>query len=342
MDHERYRELLQLAISDEISAGEMSTLRDHLTECDTCRAEFHELRQLMTVLGEGGTAEPSEQMLWQTRRRLSETIRQESPAQPALPRTTQDVAPMVSGPLAERGSSLSPGGLVRGWMDWMRGYRLAFSGATAIAIGVFIGYVSFGGGTVEQATTSAPPGANNYEALGRPDIANVRFVGTSAPSGEIEIHYDLVRPVRLRAGLDDARMQRMLAYALLNEENTGVRLQAVNAFATAASRTGDGDVKRALIEALTTDPNAGVRRESFRVLQQLTFDDDIKNACLYVLTNDRNPGMRVAAINLLARATQEGDLAGGEIYNTLRTQLGDDDLLRAKTTAFIQEDNGNE
>lgn len=341
MDHEQYRELLQLAISDEISRDEMTSLRDHLTECDTCRAEFNELRQLMTVLGDGGTTEPSEQMLWETRRRLFETIRQESPVESALARTTQDVAPMVPGPLAGRGTSLSPGGLLSGWTGWMRGYRLAFSGATAIAIGVFIGYLSFGRGNARPMAGNVPAAAN-HEAIGNPDIANVRFVDTGSAGGELEVQYDLVRPVRLRAGLDDVRMQRMLAYALLNEENAGVRLKAVNAFAEGATRSRDEEVKVALIEALTTDPNPGVRRESLRVLQQMPFDDDVKNACLYVLTNDRNPGMRVASISLLARATQEGDIVGGEIYSELKSQLGDDDLLRANTAAFIQEDDDAE
>lgn len=341
MNHERFKNLLQLAVADEISADEMSTLRDHLTECDACRSEFNELRQLMTVLGEGGVAEPSEQMLWETRRRLFETIRQESPAQSALPRTTQDVAPTVSGPMAGRGSSLSPGGLTHGWMNWLRGYRLAFSGATAIAIGVFIGYVSFGRSGAQQTALSPVPTAS-HEALGNPDIANVRFVNADAPGGEMEIHYDLVRSVRLRAGVNDEHMQRMLAYALLNEENAGVRLQAVNAFAASTPQARDNDVKVALIEALTTDPNPGVRRESLRVLQTLPFDTDIKNACLLVLTNDSNPGLRVASIGLLARATREGDLVGGEIYDELKSQLGNDDLLRANTAAFIQEDNDAE
>jgi hypothetical protein len=224
-------------------------------------------------------------------------------------------------------------------MGWFRGFRLALSGAAAIAVGIFIGYLAFGRDVTPQAVSSFDGGSIEGE-LGGPDIANVRFVDWNSRDGQIELQYDLIRPVRLRSTVEDDRVQRVLAHALLNEDNPGVRLQAIDALdARGATREHGEDVKLALISSLKSDPNAGVRREALRVLQDLAFDDEIKEACLYVLANDENPGMRVASINLLSGARLAGYPVGRDVYDfvnqTLETK--DDPMLRARSTAFIEE-----
>ena len=337
MNHEKYRELLQLAIIEEISGEAMKSLTDHLSECDMCRAEFNELRQLTTTIAESGAPEPSERMLWETRRRLFEANLREPSMQSGLARVTQGVAPAVSSPSTGQGS-FSPGFLTRGWSGWFQGFRWALSGAAAVVVGLLIGYVAFGRG-VPQSTPVAANWEQYGHEIGPVDVSNVRFVETASPTGEIEIQYDLTRPVRLRAAVDDQRMQRMLAYALLNGENDGVRLQAINAVGAGKTTARGRDIKQALIEAMTSDPNAGVRKQSLDVLSQFPFDEDIKNACFSVLADDRNPGMRVAAINLLAAAAQKGDVVGPEIYDRLRNQFQDERYLRTSSGAFIQEAN---
>ena len=149
----------------------------------------------------------------------------------------------------------------------------------------------------------------------------------------------MVRPVRLRASVGDSRMQRVLAHALLTEDNPGVRLRAIEALDVRTTGVVDEQVKLALIDALKTDPNAGVRSQSLRALQNLPFDQDIRDASLYVLANDDNPGMRVAAINSLSTATLAGHHMGKDVYELLRAtlQTKDDPLLRARSRAFIEE-----
>lgn len=334
MSHDNFREWLHLAIAEEISDDQMSSLKEHLTQCDSCRAEFHELRQMKTVLGESGTVEPSEQMLWDARERLFDKIRQEVSPQSVLARVTQHVTPAVADSSTGYRSTASPARV--GWQNWFSGFRLALSGAAAVVAGVFVGYLAFGRSAVSQPQGGAPFVQQDH-AMGSPEITNVRFVKTDEASDELEVRYDLVRPVRLRAVAEDTRMQRMLTHAMVNSENPGVRLQAIHALDGSPQPANNGDVKNALIEAVTSDPNAGVRRQSLLVLQGFPFDDDIKQACLDVLSNDRNPGLRVAAINTLSQAAMDGHVDGPEILDIIKPQLQEDTYLRKASSAFGED-----
>jgi hypothetical protein len=337
MNHKNYKEWLQLSLAGELSSEESHLLREHLAGCDECRAEHDELQRLLSKLGESGAREPSERLLWEARQDLFDMIRKESLTASILTRLTQGVAPSVSG---SRGGprSTSPGFLHGGWMGWFSGSRLALSGAAAIAVGIFIGYLAFGKGVSPQTVSPFENGTVDGD-IGGPDIANVRFVDWDSRGGQIELQYDLIRPVRLRTNVEDDRVQRVLAHALLTEDNPGVRLKAIDALDARTTRAHGPDVKLALISSLKSDPNAGVRREALRVLQDLPFDSEIKDACLYVLANDENPGMRVASINLLSGARLAGYPVGQDVYEfvneTLKEQ--DDPLLRARSTAFIEE-----
>ncbi len=338
MNHKDFKEWLQLSIAGELTHEQDNLLREHLAGCDDCRAEHDELQRLLSHLGESGAREPSERLLWEARQDLFDAIREESLTESILTRLTQGVAPSVSGSRGGPHSTYSPG-FLHGWMGWFRGFRLVLSGAAAIVVGIFIGYLAFGKGVTPQAVSPFVSGAIDGE-LGGPDITNVRFVDWDSRNGQIELQYDLIRPVRLRSTVEDDRVQRVLTHALLNEDNPGVRLKAIDALdARGATREHGEDVKLALISSLKSDPNAGVRREALRVLQDLPFDDEIKETCLYVLANDENPGMRIASINLLSGARLDGYPVGQDVYDFVihTLQERDDPLLRARSTAFIEE-----
>jgi hypothetical protein len=338
MNHEDYKEWLQLSIAGELTNEEDKLLRAHLADCEECRAEHEELQQLLSHLGKSGAREPSERLLWEARQDLLDAMREESLTESVLTRLTQGVAPSVSGSRGGPRSTYSPGFVHGGWMGWFRGFRLALSGAAAIAVGILVGYLAFGKGVAPQAVSPFEGGMVDGE-IGGPDIANVRFVDWDTRGGQIELQYDLIRPVRLRTRVEDDRVQRVLAHALLTDDNPGVRLKAINALDVGATREHGEDVKLALINSLKGDPNAGVRREALRALQDLPFDDGIKDACLYVLANDENPGMRLASINLLSGARLAGYPVGQDVYDFVNKTLEekDDPLLRARSTAFIEE-----
>ncbi|UCG51578.1 MAG: HEAT repeat domain-containing protein [Candidatus Latescibacterota bacterium] len=350
MKHDKFKEWIQLAILDEIEADQRRLLDQHLEECAECRTEFEELRHVMTVVGESRAAEPTEQMLREARRRLRETIAQE--AVPVDERLAKEpVASLwrrLTQGMARSGirHTASPTFSTIGRVGWLRGYRVALAGVTAVAVGFLAGYLAFGRmapqpeGVASQgiATESV---AETGQELGPTSYANVRFVDVDPRSGQVKLEYDIVRPVRLRADIEDERVQRMLAYTVLNEENPGVKIQAIQTIDAYVESPEDEQVKTALIQALKTDPSPGVRKHALYVLYKMPFDQAVKDACLYVLANDENPGMRIAAINVLAAATLEGHLPGKEVYDALRAQGSEDDYIRIRSGAFMEEVNGN-
>lgn len=325
MQHERFKELLTLALADELKIDEERELEQHLETCDACRRELAELRRMKLAV-DTSISDPSDRMLRDARRELFEEIRRDE-RKVDLPVRSRSA--IHDGRAREQKPT---------WRGWLEPFRWALPAATTLAAGVFIGYVAFGR-TAPQGVTPAEPALTSTDhELGPAEVSNVRFVDVDSQSGEIELRYDLVRPVRLRANVDDERMQRMLAYALLNDENDGVRLQAISAFDHVPSSSEDNDVKRALIEAMTTDPNPGVRKQSLTVLLKFPFDDDVKNACLQVLANDTNPGMRVAAIDMLAQAAKKGTVDRAELYDLLKRDYKDEAYLMQTTGAIIEEE----
>ena len=182
-----------------------------------------------------------------------------------------------------------------------------------LSLGFLVGYLTFGGApVVSPASQTRPIADGRYTS-----VSDIRFVDTDTDDGEIELVYDLVRPVRLKARTDDARMRKLLVQAILNGGNPGVRLDAINVLETSGRPAPAGDVKQALLGALVSDPNAGVRRRALEVLQKLPFDEDIKNALIFVLAHDDNPGLRVAAMNYLTAFAVDGDIPEKEYRDIL-------------------------
>jgi len=326
MDHRNFKDWIYLAVANELDDDSMNMLAEHVHDCEECRADFDELKQTV-ALANIGAVTPSDRLLIEARKDLQEALFNEPAMTSVLNWTNRPVEPKEK-------QSFN----LREWFSNLAGPKLALGGAAAaIVVGFFAGYLAFGGG--DSIVPSAPtnPFISQAQQNAGSMITNVRFIETDQRTGELEVQYDLVRPVRLRANPEDSRMQQVLSQALLNEQNDGVRLAAINAMEDVAPASRENRVKGALIEAVMSDSNPGVRRQALVALAKFPFDDDIKNACLFVLKNDTNPGMRVGCINLLAQATLAGDVPGNEIYNELEPVFDHDDVLRSRSGVFIQE-----
>jgi anti-sigma factor RsiW len=353
MTHEKYIEWIQLAALGalgELGDENRRILDAHLDGCADCRSEYDELVRLMSLVGAARTAEPTDEMLLEARRNLKQAIHRDTAARDGHPAESLWVR-LVRGLV---GASSPPGGSTfrptAGLARWFQGGfgRVALAGTAAVAVGFFAGYLAFGRLAVQpghEATRTVETGAETWaqsdQELGSPSYENVRFVDVDPRSGQVKIEYDMIRPVRLRANIEDERVQRMLAYTVLNEKNPGVKLQAIQTIDAYVEHPADSEVKKALIQALKTDESPGVRKHALYVLYKMPFDRNIKDACLFVLANDQNPGMRVAAINILAAATLDGLVTGKEVYDVLAEQAGEDDYMRIRQAAFMQEVNGN-
>jgi hypothetical protein len=182
----------------------------------------------------------------------------------------------------------------------------------------------------------------NYQSRNDVAIDNIRFLSTDQKLGEVHFSFDYVKRCEIKGSLDDRDVQRVLAYALDNSENPGIRLKTVGMLDAAASTRSDKEIQGALVRAAKTDDNAGVRREALLSLKKLPFDNGIKDALLFVLQNDRNPGLRVLAINCLAEkaGVSSGNKAvDPKTLNVLKeTSLSDENkYVRLKAAGMLKE-----
>jgi hypothetical protein len=317
MTHNEYRDLLILSASGDIDDDARAVLERHVQTCDRCRKEYDDLRTLHgALIAHRAGIEPDERLLGEARQELRIALRNER---------------------ARR----SP------WFGWFDpgtvapAVRFALGAAFTLAVGFFLGRSLFPPSAVQES-----PGVASLSPAGgvRPEeeetkITNVRFIDHGRGTGEIEFTFDAVTPVRMRGSIDDPKIQKVLTHAMLNEENPGVRLKAVNAINRQEVESQDVETKSALIKAMEMDANVGVRKEALNALRRLPFDGDIKNALLHALMSDSNPGLRVAAINALDSARTSALGVDSDILDVLRKKAETDDnnYIRVKARAVIEE-----
>ncbi len=316
MKHALYKQWIQLSLYDELDADQKRALDAHLGSCGECQAELGALTRFQEIASKRTPPEITENLLEEARRELRAALRVERSRRSRwdwLPTWLELRLPPVA--------------------------RIAFSSGVTLAIGVLIGYALFRDATEESSLPlQRVPAVTQFE-MGETEIAAVKFLDADPVDGEVEFSFEVVRPIRVRGSIYDEQIQRVLARALLNERNPGVRLQTVSAIASTAVSHPDPLVERALIEAMKHDENPGVRKEAMKALRNVRIDEDIKQALLYVLANVTNEGLRIEAINSLSLAAIGEKGVNGELLNVLREKMQSDrnTYIRLRAKALLEE-----
>jgi hypothetical protein len=327
MNHNQFKEWLLLSLYAELSPDDRRELKLHLEVCAECRAELGELKALKQIIGKRKLVEPTEQLLREARRELRVALRVERERRSAF-RILDEFLVNIFSPK----------------------YRLVSGAAGLVGVGIFAGYLLFSPSPLAvRPGVGLDDGAARYSELGDAQITNVRFVDPDASDGQVEFMFEAVKPIRMKGSINDKQIQRVLAHALLNEANPGVRLRTVTALASqialsqlpSGPHVQDEELVDALIEALRYDPNDGVRKEALKVLRTFPMSKRIRDALLFVLMHDNNPGLRVEAIKGMEQAAKRGgDFAVDEhLLNVLRQKIDHDDnnFIRLRAMALLQE-----
>ncbi|MBS4027904.1 MAG: HEAT repeat domain-containing protein [Ignavibacteriales bacterium] len=325
MNHDHYKESLQLLLYDELTVEEKNDIEQHLQKCPECRKELEQLQKFHTTLSSQKFIEPDSQLLREARQELRYSLKH-SPPRESL------------------------------W-DWLQSalssifiqYKVALGGVATLTMGFIIGYVVFSPPNQPQKMEElASPNLSlssrfPLSAQGDAKVNNIRFYDSDVSDGEIDFSFDAVTPVRMKADIKDDRVQKILAHALLNEQNPGVRLRSVSAMALEHTPPADDEIKDALITALTTDENPGVRREALRALQKFSFDDKLKQALLHVLNYDSNSALRIEAVNYFASTKSKSSPAifDDAVRKVLHEKMQSDNnnYIRLRARAVLQEVN---
>jgi HEAT repeats len=282
--------LLVFYACDEVEPQEREQIDAHLAVCAPCAAQLREEQEMQSALVSAfqpaDQLDPSGALLAQCRSELSELLDDLS-------------AP----PLREQWSPL---GWVRRWMA----LRPAWSATALVLAGLAVGTQvalwipardgGFGPGQAVNVKAAAPL---TNEDLSKMAVADVNFPAAADSSGTVQLQVRTEQPIVLSGSVDDADVRRVLTYVVSNGErfDPGVRLDCLDVL---KARTGDKEVRQALLAAARKDQNAAVRMKALEALRDSAADDGVRDTLLEALQHDANPGVRVEAVNLLVRSLE--------------------------------------
>ncbi|MBT5876985.1 MAG: HEAT repeat domain-containing protein [Candidatus Latescibacteria bacterium] len=324
MDKQQLKEWIMLSLYDELSEHEEHELQSYLQANKSAQSQFDELEKLHAAIARADKPPTADVVLVEARHGLRAVMKYEQQRKPVMRRLRETIS------------------IWRDLMPTLRSanMKLALTGVSMLLVGVYLGMSGGLGERGELDTASEALGASNL--LKQPDveISNVRFLDADASDGTVEFVFEAIRPIQIRGTLDNPDIQRVLAHAVVNEQNPGVRLRAVNAVST--SQYGGGpidEVKRALVVALKTDPNSGVRREAFSTLIQLPYDTIVKDALIHVLMNDDNVALRIEAINQLQNVSPDMIRSDQVMVDALQSRVDNDDnrYIRLRARNVLEE-----
>jgi len=316
MEHQTYKEMIQLALLDELNDEELNKLHQHLIECSECQAEYDRLKKYYDAVEKNKTADIDELFLQDARRQFRLKLDYDLSKQTILERLLNSFR-----------------------LFFTVNKKPVFAGAFSLVLGLSLGYLFFNPyGSAKISSISENLGLTG----GNTEISNVQFVNNSSNNGEVEFTFDAVKRVTVKGKLNDPSVQKILADALVNEKNPGTRIQTASALAnqTMTNNKANPKVKSALITALKYDGNPGVRMEALKALLNLPYDNDVNESLLYALQHDKNSGLRIAAINGLASAKLNGKEIGQEGMKILNQKVKNDDneYVRLRAASLIKEE----
>ena len=317
MRHKQFEEWLQLAKYNELNEQEQALLNNHLTACEKCRIEAEELNKLHDILAHRKSVEIKESLIQDARRNLRVKIFSGTGKETLWESIKNKIGEYASSPV-----------------------QVALGGAAMTVIGIVIGYFAF------KAPAEEPFPIRQASAVeaGESQITNVRFINRDTQTGDVEFTFKTVTPVHIRGNVNEERVQKILARALVSDQNIGIRLQAVNMIGAQAEQGQsiskfDEEVKQALVTALLHDENPGVRKQALEVLKNYLPDPIVVRAFLQVLAKEKNTGLKIAAINSFDLTKYENQPISGEIFETFRNKAQSDDnnYIRIKAKTALQE-----
>lgn len=321
MKDKNLSELIQLYIAGEVNDEEKIIVENALLENDQLKEEYEHVKKLYEAFSENRPAPISDKQVNKARTDLMRAIRAE----------------------AEKVSFYDK--LINTAKDLLfTNYKIAFSSAATLVVGIFLGYFLFARGPVQtqMLNSNRIVDLDNLEESDL-QISNIRLKSPFSEDGQIEFSFDAIKPISYTGNAGDEFTRKLLAQALLTADNPGVRLKTVNTIAQQSRKNfiPDPKVKDALITTLKIDDNPGVRREALNVLMKYPLDEKTRDAFLFVLQNDKNSGMRVAAINALVDWKSQGKSLDNEIRNVLnkKAETDQNDFIRIRAASLLKEVN---
>ena len=300
-EHPDYNDLMVEALYGEIAPPDRERLEQHLDRCEACAEEFESLQSTLTVMAQRERPELPDSY-WASYRRRFEQKR-----------------------AARSASSL---GRLRQWWQSLpvllpqTGGQWAVQGAIAVtllAVGLWWGQRT---GPADPSPLAEAPSAVSDLLLARetvsaqvgqaePILAGVSDVTFDASSGTVAIRYKTVNHVTVKGPPNDPAVQRLLRTALLDRDNPGSQLNAMQTLAQ-TSVAPSGDLVQPLTYLLRKSDNPDMRLRALRVLRALhketSLDASIQDVLVGLVLDTSTPTpLRVEALQTLTESTSTLD-----------------------------------
>jgi hypothetical protein len=299
MNHNYYKKLVTLSVFGEISETEKNELLAHVQECSVCGEEYEELRRLKEISEEALHQDVDEIALSSSREELLSQVRDVNRAKRNTEHSTLFSA-HAFGKL-----------------------QFALSLTTIIAFTIVVYFLAIPGRQSVESVTGTQqkyviPVQTNPIFSDKQNAQTGHAIKDVIPAAEHPVY--------------NAEKQQELAHVITNNKNSGTRLKTISS--VAENKAGNSTIlKKALIKALTTDDNPGVRKEAMLALANLPYDKDIQDALLFVLDKDKNSGLRVMAINYLDGENAARNLTDPKALDIIRDKTTGDDNSYVKIRA---------
>jgi hypothetical protein len=315
MNRDKLIELSYLYLLEELDDRSKVEFENALMQDDELKSEFENIKESVNTIRESKPALVSEQLLVNARQDLMREIRK------------QAVLELDNESIADR---------IKKYFFMNRRYVLG--GLATFVFGVIFCYMLLVPRFNRQANQLAIEPADKNDLK----ISNLQVTRPDSLSGDVEVKFDLTKPVKYRMKNESLATPNMLIASILGESNPGIRIRSVNTLAEKIKSEEfklDRKIKEALITSMKKDNNPVVRKSALNVLSSYPLDEEIRDAFLFVLSNDRNSGMRVAAINSLADFKHKGQSFDEVIRKALNNKAATDEnkFIRLRAASILQE-----
>ena len=282
-------------LCNELDEKERAVVDQHLTVCESCRAQFQEEQEFSDAI----------ESIPQAANQLDYSGILQSQCRSELAEKLDDLTR----------PAVKDNALRLGWFRRWMILHPAWSGGALVLAGLVAGVQTSGWvanrnepNALDQAVNVRPASQITDEQLSKMAVAGINITpSTTGSSGlqNVRLQLSAEEPVVLTGSLDDGDVRRVLTYVVKNGErfNPGVRLDCLDAL---RARSEDKEIRGALLEAARKDPNPAVRLKALEALRDASSDRTVRQALLDSLQHDTNPGVRVEAVNLLVRSLETG------------------------------------
>ena len=298
MKCEMARDNVILAYYGELPDELSGALEQHLISCEECREELSGLQGMESPLAGLPVAEPTPNLLAQSRMRLDEAL-----------------------------DAIPPHGFLTrfrtNFFAWMGHVRSAPALATLL---VGMGFI--GGNFLNRyqvAHLPVPHEGPTYTNPTQSVISSVTGIERTPNSDLVQVHYNRVVPETVEGSLDSKDIRDLLMKAT-SASAEGVRANSVQLLASEckaghecpAREDGKG-VRGALLVSLRYDKDPGVRLKALEGLESFIGQDlRVRDAVLEALAHDPDAQVRMAAVGLLTPVQHDSSVR--QVLRTVSTQ----------------------